>query len=154
MFENKKLSPTPTTETVIAPTIIHLILTTFDIRKQQYQQQGDLYPMDNTVICQQIAALEDKCTRIFDLKPHLGMDYFHSLPHVQEIHHQIAELELLETQISKNQQPNHHQTSRNNKSMNTTPIIKEDPDSNTDDDPTNINEHILGPSNHLIFTAA
>ena len=38
--------------------------------------------------------------------------------------------------------------------MNTTLIIEEEPDNNTDTDPANANEHILCPSNHLIFTAA
>ena len=31
------------------------------------------------------------------------MDYFHSLPPIQEIHNQIAELEMLATQLAKKQ---------------------------------------------------
>ena len=38
--------------------------------------------------------------------------------------------------------------------MNTTPIIKEGPNNNTNNKPANANKHISGPSDYLIFTAA
>ena len=45
------------------------------------------------------------------------MNFPHSLPPVQEVHHKIAELEILAIKQA-NQQQNHHHTSQNDNLMN------------------------------------